>query len=102
MEILKPYRDRIDALDRQIIDLLRQRYDVIEEVGHLKAVNNIEAVLPDRVDEVRENAVSMAIEKGLDGEFIRDLYARLIAHSCDLEETIKSRKTGPSDTKTGT
>jgi len=90
MEILKPYRKRIDDLDRQIIDLLRARYDVIEEVGHLKAAHGIEAVLPERVDEVRENAARMAAEKGLDEAFIRKLYAQLIAHSCELEEQIKA------------
>lgn len=90
MEILKPYRARIDDLDRQIIDLLRQRYDVIEEVGHLKAHEGIEAILQDRVDEVRENAARMGAEKGLDEDFIRKLYAQLIEHSCDLEDKIKS------------
>ena len=89
MEILKPYRERIDELDRQIIDLLRKRYDVIEEVGHLKFREGLEAVLQDRVDEVRENAASMAAEQGLDEDFIRHLYAQLIEHSCDLEEQIK-------------
>lgn len=88
MKILKPYRQRIDDIDRQIIDLLRARYDVIEEVGHLKHREGIKAVLQDRVDEVRENAARMAAEQGLDEDFIRDLYARLITHSCDLEEAI--------------
>lgn len=89
MEILKPYRDRIDELDRKLIHLLRERYDVIEEVGELKLRENIEAVLQDRVDEVRENAAALAKEKGMDEDFIRDLWARLIDHSCTLEEEIK-------------
>jgi 4-amino-4-deoxychorismate mutase len=91
MEILKPYRHRIDELDRQIIDLLRKRYDVIEEVAHLKAAENIEAVLQDRVDEVRENAARMGAKKGLDEDFIRQLYAQLIEHSCNLEEEMKQQ-----------
>ncbi|MCK5284324.1 MAG: chorismate mutase [Alphaproteobacteria bacterium] len=88
MEILKSYRKRIDILDEQIINLLRQRYDVIEEVGHLKARENIAAVLPERIDEVRENAVSQALAKGLDEAFIRNIYAQLIEHSCAFEEEI--------------
>ncbi|HBR69658.1 MAG TPA: chorismate mutase, partial [Rhodospirillaceae bacterium] len=44
----------------------RQRYDVIEEVGALKAARGIAATLPDRVEEVRENAAKMAAESGLD------------------------------------
>ena len=88
MEILKPYRARIDSIDEEIIDLLRKRYDVIEEVGHLKAREGIDSVLQDRVDEVRERAASMAAAKNLDEEFIRQLYAQLIEHSCNLEQEI--------------
>ncbi len=86
MKILKPYRDRIDEIDAQLIDLLRQRYDVIDEVAVLKLREGIDAVLQDRVDEVRENAVARAVEKGLDADFIRTLWAQLIDDSCQREE----------------
>lgn len=88
MEILKPYRAKIDALDQQIIKLLRERYDVIEEVGELKAAHGIAATLPDRVEEVRENAARLAGSLGLDEAFIREIYAQIIAHSCETEEQI--------------
>jgi chorismate mutase-like protein len=86
--LLAPYRERIDRLDRAIIDLLAQRYAVIREVGHLKAGKAVPAVIQTRVDEVRENAARMAAEAGLDEDFIRHLYAQLIAHSCALEDEI--------------
>ena len=85
---LGPYRARINAIDEQIVDLLRQRYDVIEEVGHLKAREGIDATLQDRVDEVRERAGALADARGLDGDFIRKLYAQLIEHSCNTEDDI--------------
>lgn len=87
--LMRPYRERINTLDEQIIALLRKRYDVIEEVGHFKFNEGIPAVLQDRVDEVRERAAQMAAAKGLDEDFIRSLYAQLIEHSCNLEEDIK-------------
>lgn len=89
---LAPYRARIDALDKEIIDLLRARYDVIEEVADIKLEHNIDAVLQYRVDEVRENAAKDAASKGLDEDFIRHLYAQLIEHSCNLEDKIKNDK----------
>lgn len=88
MEILKPYRARIDEIDAQMIALLRQRYDVIEAVGVLKAQHGIPAMIPARVDEVRENAARMAAEVGLDAAFIRLVYAQIIEHSCALEASI--------------
>ncbi len=88
MEILKPYRDRIDALDDQIVDLLAERIGIIREVGALKAAQNIPPVLQDRVDEVRERCAARAAEKGLDADMVRGLYDRLIRHCCDLEAEI--------------
>jgi 4-amino-4-deoxychorismate mutase len=90
MEILKPYRRQIDDLDDRIVDLLAQRMEIIREVGALKFRENIDAVLKDRVDEVRERAVARGCEKGLDPDLVRRLYSILIDYSCNLEDEIKT------------
>jgi len=90
MEIMKPFRKRIDALDDQIIDLLIERTGIIREVGHFKFENDIPAVLQDRVIEVRERAAERAGAKGLDADLVRKLYTIIIGYSCDLEEEIKA------------
>lgn len=89
MEILKPYREKIDALDQKIVDLLVQREKIIHEVANVKRKNNIEAVLPDRVNEVRENAVQLAVSKGGEAHYMREIYKTIIQLSCDIEETLK-------------
>ncbi len=91
MEIMKPFRRRIDALDDQIIDLLIERTGIIREVGHFKFENDIPAVLQDRVIEVRERAAERAAAKGLDADLVRQLYTIIIGYSCDLEEEIKGQ-----------
>ncbi len=92
MEILKPYRARIDDVDNRIVDLLVERIGIIREVGHLKAEMGIPAILQDRVDQVRERNAQRAEEKGLDPDLVRALYTTLINYSCDLEEQIKAAK----------
>lgn len=92
MEILKPYRARIDAIDDQIVDLLAQRLDIIREVGDLKAAQNIPPVLQDRVDEVLDRTSARAEGKNLDGALVRDLYAKLIRYCCELEARIIGKK----------
>jgi 4-amino-4-deoxychorismate mutase len=87
-DVLTPYREKIDGIDREIMALLKERYGVIREVGHLKAREGLPSVIQERVDEVRENAAKRAAESGLDEEFIRRLYAQLIEHSCNMEEEI--------------
>ena len=88
--LMAPYRTRIDALDKDIVKLLRARYDIIEDVARFKYDHDIPAVLQGRVDEVRENAAAHGASLGLDDNIIRDLYAQIIAHSCALEDTIKN------------
>lgn len=91
MEILKPYRNKIDELDDKIVDLLAERVAIVREVGALKYRENIEPVLQDRVDEVRERAASRAAAKGIDPDLIYQFYTNLIAYSCRLEEEIKEQ-----------
>ena len=87
MEILKPYREKIDALDEKLVDLLRERFDIIHEVAAVKARENIPAVLEDRVREVIDNAAGKG---GIHTDEIRELYTLLVTISCDLEEQIKA------------
>lgn len=85
MEVLKPYRARIDALDDQIIDLLAQRLAIIDEVAKVKADRDIPAVIEERVQEVIEHAATRAREKGVDPELARRIYAVIVAWCCDVE-----------------
>lgn len=88
MELLKPYREKIDTLDDAIVDLLAERMNVVREVAALKAEHGIPAILEDRIEAVRERCARHGAEKGLDEEFIRRLYTLLITHACDIEEEI--------------
>ncbi len=87
--ILKPYRAKIDSLDEQIVALLVAREQIINEVAALKSLKNIPPVLQDRVDEVRENAVAMAVQKGGDENYMREIYRKIIELSCAIEENYK-------------
>ncbi len=94
LEKLKPYRRKIDSLDDKLVDLLVERENIIREVSDLKALNNIPAVLQDRVDEVRERCVARAVSKGADENITREIYKKIISLSCDLEESIAQKTTG--------
>ncbi len=91
MEVLKPYRARIDALDDKIVDLLVQRFDIIREVGPLKYREGIAPILQDRVDEVRERNADHGARRGIDRDFMRRLYALIIDESCALEQRIADK-----------
>lgn len=86
MEILKPYRRRIDALDDQIIDLLARRLEIIDEVARLKADREIPAVLEDRVREVVERCAARAESQGMSPELARRIYTVIVAWCCEYED----------------
>jgi len=92
MEVLKPYRKKIDALDDQIIDLLGQRLEIIDEVAQLKAQQGIAPILQDRIDEVRERCIARGIERGYDPDFIHALYTLIIDYSCGVEQEHQNQK----------
>lgn len=89
MKILEPYRAKIDSLDEKIVALLAQREKIIHEVAKIKAENNIPAVLPERVDEVRDNATDLGVAHGADKNYIREIYTTIIKLSCEIEENYK-------------
>jgi len=86
---LENYRQQIDALDRQLIDILAKRFDIVRAVGRLKTEYNIEIVQPQRAELVKTRAVEMAIEKNIDPDFIRKLYTDLIDLAHVMEYRIK-------------
>jgi len=89
-KMLKPYREKIDRIDDDIVDLLVKREKIIHEVAVLKKKEGIPPVLQDRVDEVRERNVDRAVTKGGDAEMMREIYRTIIALSCAIEEEVKN------------
>lgn len=91
MEILAPYRARIDALDDQIIDLLAQRMDIVREVGEVKARGNIATVQSDRVVEVRERCAERGAKLGLNPGMVRKIYTTIIDEAHEMEQMIAAK-----------
>jgi chorismate mutase-like protein len=53
--LLAGFRERIDDLDRRILDLLSERTRIVEEIGRVKRHLNLPIYEPRREDEVFEN-----------------------------------------------
>jgi chorismate mutase len=94
-EILKPFRDRIDALDDKIVDLLIERYDVVREVAKVKGDHNIPTVAEERIKEVINRVGDRAGEKNED--IVCEIYALMIAIAHDVEDEVNGRGNAFSD-----
>lgn len=90
MESLKPLRNRIDALDDQIIDLLAERMDIVRQVGGIKAREGLDLIQSDRVVEVRERCAERGAKKGLNPGMVRNMYTLIIDEAHQMEQSIIS------------
>lgn len=88
MEILKPHRDKIDAIDNELLALLGKRFEIVRTVAGIKGEHGIDPILPDRVEEVKARCAKIGETHGLDPQFIRDLYTVIIDHACSLEDNM--------------
>lgn len=89
---LEEYRKQIDALDQEVVDVLARRFDVVRKVGAFKRGSSMEAIQPARAQAVKDRAVRMGQEAGLDADFVRRLYEVLIDYAHDLEHEILADK----------
>tara|TARA_Y100001936_G_C16048387_1_gene656139 strand:- start:565 stop:849 length:285 start_codon:yes stop_codon:yes gene_type:complete len=83
---LQDFRKEIDALDKELVDLIAKRFEIIDQVAHYKDEHNIPAVIPERVDQVRDNAANYAQSLGLNGEMIAKIWQMMIDEACRVEQ----------------
>ncbi|CAK0765486.1 4-amino-4-deoxychorismate mutase [Azospirillaceae bacterium] len=87
---LKPYREEIDRIDDQIVNLLAQRFSVCSKVAHVKAKTGIPVRIPERIAEVRNRCATRGAEQGLSYSFVTRIYSLIIEETCLLEEGVIS------------
>ena len=93
---LKEFREQIDALDAQLLELLAKRFQIVRNVGHMKVEKNMEVVQADRAQEVIDMAAERAVQKGVPEKFIRKMYEAMIdeAHVIEHDIVAQSGKSG--------
>lgn len=82
---LRPFRDEIDAIDDQILELLRKRFKVVDNVITHKSRYKIAASLQDRVDAVHDRNVATASKLGVPKDLVSALYTVIIRETCAYE-----------------
>ena len=85
---LAPLRAEIDAIDDELVALLGKRLSVVHRVAAVKMAENLPAVLPDRVEAVKQRVAEAGLAYGLDPDFMATLYQTIIDEACRVEEGI--------------
>jgi chorismate mutase/prephenate dehydratase len=94
---LTPLRERIDAIDRQILDLLSRRAGVAQEVGHVKAETNAPVFRPERELQVLRNAAQRNPGPLADGD-VQTIFREIMSACRALEKRVTVAYLGPVGT----
>lgn len=88
-------RHRITECDRQLIDILRRRLDLVSEIGDLKARLGIPVTDPRREAAVVRRAAALARDEGLDEELVRTLIWSIMSAARDQQYAPRKDKAKP-------
>lgn len=84
---LAPLRQKIDALDKALVDLIAQRFAIVDQVIEVKRHSNVPASIPERIEQVVQNAIEMSKGSGVPEVTIERLWRLLIAETIAYEES---------------
>ena len=83
---LEEFRLEIDSCDKQIVELLAKRFEIVKQIGKLKKENNIPVIDSNRFQQVLEKVENIAFMLGISKDTIKDIYNVIHKHSCELEK----------------
>jgi chorismate mutase len=78
---LSALREKLESIDRHIVQLIAERVDLAREIGREKVAAGLPTLDPSREVEIVSRAARGAREAGLDDEAIRDIAWRLVGLS---------------------
>jgi chorismate mutase / prephenate dehydratase len=96
---LEEIRRHIDEIDRQLLDLLSHRADLVHEVGVVKKRDGLPIYAPDREDALLKRLCEMNCGR-LPEKSIRAIYREIMSAALALEDDLKIAYLGPEGTWT--
>jgi isochorismate pyruvate lyase len=82
-------RAEIDAIDTRIMDLLKQRFAVVDRVITYKQATGLPADIPARVQAVLQHVQQLAMQRGLPPSLAEGIWQQLIAETIAYERRKK-------------
>ena len=88
MNPLEELRDEIDVIDAELVALIQKRFEIADRVIAVKKRHGIAAVLPDRIEQVVQNALHAAKHTKVPPQSIEKLWRTLISETIAYEEKV--------------
>ncbi|CAN5485384.1 bifunctional chorismate mutase/prephenate dehydrogenase [soil metagenome] len=84
---LTPQRERIDEIDKKILDLLKERNRVSRDVIEFKIKNQLPVFVAEREEQKTDRFRSMAVDRDLDPEWAEDFLRMIMSASRATQST---------------
>ncbi len=78
---LEKLRNEIDEIDAELVSLLSKRIETVKKVLAYKKKHQLPVYHPAREEDLIFNRRSLAKDKGLDPDFVEDIFRRILKHS---------------------
>ena len=82
---LAQLRDELDRVDRQLVELVARRLEVVAAVGRAKAATDSPVRDLTRERAVLDGVVVLAEERGVSGDLVRRIFREIIGHAVDRQ-----------------
>jgi len=90
--LLDEIREGIDDVDKEIVDIISKRIELVKKIGEFKKEQDLTTFQVDRWNEVFKSRIDWALEKGLEKDFIEDLYKVIHLGSINVQNKIINKK----------
>jgi chorismate mutase len=92
---LETLREKIDHIDRELLETLAARMKLVEEIGDYKKEKNVKILQLERWKEIITSRPGWGTELDLDEEFIKELYERIHDESIRTQMKVMNQNTLP-------
>ena len=86
--VLTELREQIDHVDKELFEIIAQRMDIVDQMGHYKKKNNVTVFQKNRWQQISESRSKWAEDLGLNPEFMWDLFKLIHDASIRRQEYI--------------
>jgi chorismate mutase len=87
-ELLSAFRDQINLMDNELLQLLKNRMDVVVKIGELKKLNQMTVYQTGRWNEILQKTVAVGTQLGLQEEFVRGMMELIHLESIRKQEEV--------------
>jgi len=90
-------RENVDQMDKQLVEILAERFKYIQAIGEYKKQNNLAVFQGDRWKDVTESRINMGKERNLSEHFMKEMLMAIHEESIKKQQEMLEGNNGQGD-----